>query len=175
MEPLQRCQSLEISNLVFFFGPASPTKFAKAIPPGTFFFIWTPYSPHRAISREKRGYICQRLQLVDYSSNQTLAYIGVTKKKLSPFCLQRTTRNTQENEARNRNTSIRSRVILEFWNIWSLNLRFLWATDPNFPLSGSFGHPYGERKIGSVSGRVGIYAFVCTLPFQFIAWYWSKL
>ena len=137
--------------------------------------IWTSYSPHRAISREKHGSICQRLQLVEYSSNQTLAYIGVTKKKLSPFCLQRTMRNTQENEARNRSTSIRSRVILEFWNIWSLNLRFLWATDPNFPLSGSFGHPYGERKIGSVSGRVGIYAFVCTLPFQFTAWYWSKL
>ena len=36
-----------------------------------------------------------------------LAYIGVTKKKLSSFCLQRTTCITQENEARNRNTSIR--------------------------------------------------------------------
>ena len=151
--------------------PNSPKRSPRKPP-----FLFGPPTPlHRAISREKRGSICQRLQLVEYLSNQTLAYIGVTKKKLSPFCLQRTTRITQENEARNRNTSIRSRVILEFWNIWSLNLRFLWATDPNFPLSGSFGHPYGERKIGSVSGRVGIYAFVCTLPFQFIAWYWSKL
>ena len=146
MEPLQRCQSLEISNLDIYFRTSIPDQIRQSDPPGTFFFIWTPYSPHRAISREKRGYICQRLQLVEYSSNQTLAYIGVTKKKLSPFCLQRTTRITQENEARNRNTSIKSRVILEFWNIWSLNLRFLWATDPNFPLSGSFGHPYGRAE-----------------------------
>ena len=96
MEPLQRCQSLEISNLDIFFGPASPTKFAKAIPPGTFFFIWTPYSPHRAISREKRGYIYQRLQLVEYSSNQTLAYIGVTKKKLSLLFVCNEQRATRE-------------------------------------------------------------------------------
>ena len=160
----------------YFFSDQHPRPNSPKRSPRKLSFLFGPPTPlHRAISREKRGSICQRLQLVEYLSNQTLAYIGVTKKKLSPFCLQRTTRITQENEARNRNTSIRSRVILEFWNIWSLNLRFLWATDPNFPLSGSFGHPYGERKIGSVSGRVGIYAFVCTLPFQFTAWYWLKL
>ena len=160
----------------YFFSDQHPRPNSPKRSPRKLSFLFGPPTPlHRAISQEKRGSICQRLQLVEYLSNQTLAYIGVTKKKLSPFCLQRTTRITQENEARNRNTSIKSRVILEFWNIWSLNLRFLWATDPNFPLSGSFGHPYGERKIGSVSGRVGIYAFVCTLPFQFIAWYWSKL
>ena len=107
---------------------------------------YDPYPlPHWAISRENSIY--QGLQVVEYSSNQTLAYIGVTKKKLSSICLQRTTPITQENEARNRNTSIRSQMILEFWNIWSLNLSFLWATDPNFLLFGGFWSP----------GRVGIY------------------
>ena len=91
------------------------------------------------------------LQVVEYSSNQTLAYIGVTKKKLSSICLQRTTSITQENEARNRNTSKRSQMILEFWNIWSLNLSFLWATDPNFLLSGGFWSPVRE------SGRLPLY------------------
>ena len=106
-----------------------------------------PPSPPQAISWEKRGSIYQGLQVVEYSSNQTLAYIWVTKKKLSSICLQRTTCIMQENEARNRNTSMRSQMILEFWNIWSLNLSFLWATDPNFLLSGGFWSP----------GRVGIY------------------
>ena len=58
--------------------------------------------------------LCQGLQVVEYSSNQTLDYIGVTKKKVSFFCLQRATCMTQENEARNRNTSIRSQMISEF-------------------------------------------------------------
>ena len=80
--------------------------------------------PHWAISSDKRGSSYQGLQVVEYSSNQTLAYIGVTKKKLSSICLQRTTSITQENEARNNNTSMRSQMILEFWNIWSLNLIF---------------------------------------------------
>ena len=124
----------------FFFGPA------HAPPPPHRVCQYDPL-PHRVISREKRGSIYQGLQVVEYSSNQTLAYIGVTKKKLSSICLQRTTPITQENEARNRNTSIRSQMILEFWNIWSLNLSFLWATDPNFLLSGGFWSP----------GRVGIY------------------
>ena len=107
--------------------PPTPTEFANTTP-----YPSPPPPPHRAISREKRGSIYQGLQVVEYSSNQTLAYIGVTKKKLSSICLQRTTSITQENEARNRNTSKRSQMILEFWNIWSLNLSFLWATDPNF-------------------------------------------
>ena len=68
-------------------------------------------------------------------------FLGVTKKKLSSFYSQRITCIAQESEARNRNTSIRSQIILEFWNIWSLNLSFLRATDPNFLWSGSFGHP----------------------------------
>ena len=103
-----------------------------------------PPTSHRAISREKRGSSYQGIQVVQYSSNQTLAYIGVTKKKLSSICLQRTTSITQENEARSRNTSKRSQMILEFWNIWSLNLIFLWATDPNFVLSGGFWSPVRE-------------------------------
>ena len=43
---------------------------------------YPPPSRYRAISREKRGFICQGLQFAEYSSNQTLAYIGVTKKKV---------------------------------------------------------------------------------------------
>ena len=118
----------------------SPTEFANTtpIPP-----------PHLAISRENSIY--QGLRVVEYSYNQTLAYIGVTKKKLSSICLQRTTSITQENEARNRNTSKRSQMILEFWNIWSLNLSFLWANDPNFLLSGGFWSPVRE------SGRLPLY------------------
>ena len=120
--------------------PSPPNEFANTTP-----------CPHRAISREKRGSIYQGLQVVEYSSNQTLAYIWVTKKKLSSICLQRTTCIMQENEARNRNTSMRSQMILEFWNIWGLNLSFLWATDPNFLLSGGFWSPVRE------SGRLPLY------------------
>ena len=110
-----------------------------------------PPSPPQAISWEKRGSIYQGLQVVEYSSNQTLAYIGVTKKKLSSICLQRTTTIMQENEARNRNTSIWSQMISEFWNIWSINLSFFWATDPNFLLYGGFWSPVRE------SGRLPLY------------------
>ena len=120
----------------------SPTEFANTTP-------IPPPPPHWAISRENSIY--QGLRVVEYSYNQTLAYIGVTKKKLSSICLQRTTSITQENEARNRNTSKRSQMILEFWNIWSLNLSFLWANDPNFLLSGGFWSPVRE------SGRLPLY------------------
>ena len=96
--------------------PPPPTEFASTIP--------HPFPPPQAISWEKRGSIYQGLQVVEYSSNQTLAYIGITKKKLSSICLQRTTCIMQENEARNRNTSIWSQMISEFWNIWSINLSF---------------------------------------------------
>ena len=111
----------------------------------------SPPPPPQAISWEKRGSIYQGLQVVEYSSNQTLAYIGVTKKKLSSICLQRTTCIMQENEARNRNTSIWSQMISEFWNIRSLNLSFFWATDPNFLLYGGFWSPVRE------SGRLPLY------------------
>ena len=105
----------------FLFGLAPPNRIRQCDPPENFFFELDalpppPPFPHRGISREKRGPICQGLQLVEYSSNQTLAYIRVTKKNYS-FCLPRTTCLTQENEARDRNTGIRSRMILEF-GIW---------------------------------------------------------
>ena len=124
-----------------FFGPASPPHPDRVcqydslpLPP-----------PNRAISREKRGSIYQGLQVVEYSSNQTLAYIGVTKKKLSSICLQRTTCITQGNEARNRNTSKRSQMILEFWNIGSLNLIFFCGQliQTSFYMV-VFGHPYAR-------------------------------
>ena len=120
--------------------PPTPTEFANT----------TPYPsppPHRAISREKRGSIYQGLQVVEYSSNQTLAYIGVTKKKLSSICLQRTTCITQGNEARNRYTSKRSQMILEFWNIRSLNLIFFCGQliQTSFYMV-VFGHPYARAE-----------------------------
>ena len=102
----------------FFFGPAPPPphqiRQCDSPPPPTFLFRNGPPTSNRAISREKRRSIYQGLLFVEYSSNQILAYIGVTKKKLCSFCLQRTTCITHENEARNRNTSIRSQMILEF-------------------------------------------------------------
>ena len=117
---------LQISNLEIFFrtrGAPPPHQIRQCdSPPPTFLFRNGPPTSNRAISREKRRSIYQGLLFVEYSSNQILAYIGVTKKKLCSFCLQRTTCITQENEARNRNTSIRSQMILEFWNMWNLNL-----------------------------------------------------
>ena len=127
--------SSDLKSGDFFFGPAPPpppTEFANTIPPPPL------PPPPQAISWKKRGSIYQGLQVVEYSSNQTLAYIGVTKKKLSSICLQRTTCIMQENEARNRNTTIWNQMISEFWNIWRINLSFFWATDPNFLLYGGF-------------------------------------
>ena len=66
------------------------------------------------------------------------------KKFFFFFCLQQTTCIMQENEARNRNKSIRIQMILKFWNKWRLSCSFLRATDPNFLLSGSFGHLCGR-------------------------------
>ena len=121
-----RCQPLEISNLeISFLTSTPPTEFSIMWcppPPENFSFdldSLTPPPPPNFV--EKPGSICQGLQLVEYSSNQTLTYIGVTRKKLSSFCLQWTTCITLENEARNCNTSIRSQMILEFWNIWHKN------------------------------------------------------
>ena len=69
-----------------------------------------PSPPQTSNFAGKCGSICQGPQLVEYSSNQTLSCVGVTKKKLSSFCLQRTTRITQEIEARNHNTSTKSEM-----------------------------------------------------------------
>ena len=137
----QRCQPLEISNLEIFFRtsipPPRPSSSIRPLPP-------PPLSNFAGNS------IYQGLQVVEYSSNQTLAYIGVTKKKLSSICLQRTTCITQGNEARNRNTSMRSQMISEFWNIrsfvgnWS-KLSFIWW----FLVTRT-----REREITSVSERL---------------------
>ena len=131
-----------------FFGPASPPH-----PDRVCQYDSLPLPPPLTEQfRGKNVALSIRLQVVEYSSNQTLAYIGVTKKKLSSICLQRTTCITQGNEARNRYTSKRSQMILEFWKIRSLNLIFfLWATDPNFLLYGGFWSPVRE------SGRSSLY------------------
>ena len=65
---LQRCQ-LKSGDFFFRLAPP-PTEFANAAPPEIFRF-----RPLQAILREKRGSICQGLQLVECSSNQTLAHI----------------------------------------------------------------------------------------------------
>ena len=128
------------------------TSNAPPPPPRKFLFLFGPLTPHyQAIFWEKH----QGLQLVKYSSNQTLPYIGVTeKKKLSPFCLQWTTCIRQENEARNHDISVRSQVILEFCNIWSLNLSFCGQLIQTFFYLGVLVTCAGEREIGSVSGRL---------------------
>ena len=127
----QRCQPLEISNLEIFFGPVPPppNRICQCNPPPQFFFYLDPPLPlplplpsyPQAILWEKCQSICQGLQLVEYSFNQTLVFIGVTKKKLSSFCLQQKMCIMQENEARNCNTSI-SQIILEFWNFGTYGL-----------------------------------------------------
>ena len=89
--------------------PPTPTEFANT----------TPYPSPPPLTEQFRG---KNVDLSIY-----LAYIGVTKKKLSSICLQRTTCITQGNEARNRNTSIRSQMISEFWNIRGLNLVGNWS------------------------------------------------
>ena len=71
-----------------------------------------------------RTWYGKRKTLVPLSPSTPPPFLGVTKKKLSSFYSQRITCIAQESEARNRNTSIRSQIILEFWNIWSLNLSF---------------------------------------------------
>ena len=71
---LQSCQSLEISNLeIFFWDQHLPPDRIRQCGPlrKISFLIWTPTSNFAG----KRGSICQGLQLVECSSNQTLAHI----------------------------------------------------------------------------------------------------
>ena len=134
---MQRCQPLEITNLEVFFWTSTlthPTEFADATPSRKIsFLIWTPYppppTPPRSLSVTSIG-------LILIQSNSCL---NRSNKEKILFFLFTTTCITRENEAINHYTSIRSQMILEFWNIWSLNLSYLWAT--------------GEQEIGSVSGR----------------------
>ena len=150
-----RLNNAHLRSSIFCFKKRSVTSHFSEMPSSghlrsgdLFFGSETPPPPpnqiclHQAILQEEHGSICQGLQLVEYSSNQTLHYIGVRKKKAS-FCLQWTMCITQENEARNRNTSIRSQMILEFWNIRSLNLLCGQLIQTSF-LSRSSGHPYGR-------------------------------
>ena len=141
---MQRCQPLEITNLEVFFWTSTltyPTEFADATPSRKIsFLIWTPYppppTPPSSLSVTSIGFILiQSNSCLNRNNKETTLFFLFTKT-----CI------TQENEARNHYTSIRSQMILEFWNIWSLNLSFLWATDQNFLLSRSFGHPH--RRAG---------------------------
>ena len=150
--PMQRPPSLlRISNFFYYDPypypyPLPPTPYPLPLPlPPTPYPLPPPFPARPSNFAGKRGFICQGLQLAEYSFNHMLAYIAVAKKKVCCICLQWTTLTTQENEARNRNTSIGSQMILESWNIWSLNLSFLWATDPNFLLSGSLVTRAGDR------------------------------
>ena len=128
----------------YFFGPAPwPTRpnLLMQLPPEKFLFWFGPPThlppPYRAV--------CQWLQLV-LILIQSNSCLNRSNKEKTLLFLFTTTCITQENEARNHYTSIRSQMILEFWNIWSLNLSYLWATDQNFLLSRSFGHPH--RRAG---------------------------
>ena len=88
-EVMQRCQPLEISNLKIFSDQYPPlTEFNRATAPSKKIFF-NGNLPSPSNFAEKRGFICQGVQLVEYSSIQILAYIGVTKKKLSTFCLHK--------------------------------------------------------------------------------------
>ena len=136
--------------------PFPPTEFANATPP-KISYLFLPPLPHSSPPISPSNFAGKTWISLSGSSigwiliqSDSRLYRSITKKKVSSFCLQRTTCMTQENEARDRITSIRSQMIVEFWNIWSLNLSFSWATDPNFLLSGSFGQPYE-------SGRLALY------------------
>ena len=105
----------------FFWTSTPPNQICQCNPPKFFLDLDPPPPPPPPPLLPTSNFvgkcqsICQGLQLVEYSSNQTLIFIGVTKKKLSSFCLQQKMCIMQENEARNCNTSI-SQIILEFWN-----------------------------------------------------------
>ena len=115
--PPQRCQLLEISNLETFFQTSIPPNRVDkcAPPPRKLSFQSGPLLPPftEQFCGKNVDLSVRDFKLVEYLSNQTLAYIGVTKKKLFPFCLQRTMCITQENEARDCNTSTRSLMILD--------------------------------------------------------------
>ena len=132
---MQRCQPLEITNLEVFFW----TSRCNSLPEISF-LIWTPYPPPPTLPSSLS---VTSIGLILIQSNSCL---NRSNKEKTLFFLFTTTCITQENEARNHYTSIRSQMILEFWNIWSLNLSYLWATDQNFLLSRSFGHPH--RRAG---------------------------
>ena len=94
-----------------------PTELTNVPPPQEIFLsIWTPTPPpftKQFCGKNVDLSVRDFNWLNTYPIKLSLAYIGVTKKKLFPFCLQRTMCITQENEARDRNTSTRSLMILD--------------------------------------------------------------
>ena len=93
--------------------PLPPTEFADAtFPRETYFFYLdplTPPPPHEQFRGKNVDLSVKDLNWLNTHPIR-LSYIGVTRKKLSYFCLQRTTRITQEIEARNHNTSRKSEI-----------------------------------------------------------------
>ena len=92
-------------------------------PPENSFSIWTPYPPPPSNSAGKMWI---------YLSGTSISWIFIqsdsclyrcNKEKTLFFLFATTTVQsciTLENDARNHNESIRSQIILEFWNLWSL-------------------------------------------------------
>ena len=137
--------------LRYFFGPARPPPPCDS-PQENYFSIWTPYPP------PPPNYAGNAGKTWIYLSGTSISWIFIqsdsclyrcNKEKTLFFLFATTTVQsciTLENDARNHNESIRSQMILEFWNLWSLNPSFLWATDPNFILCRSFGYPYRRAE-----------------------------
>ena len=90
---------------------------------------------------------------------KTWIYLSGTsnKKFFFFFCLQRTKCITQENEARNRNTSIRSQMILKFWNKRRLNCNFCGQLIQTSFYPRVLVTRAGERETPGQFWRVGIY------------------
>ena len=119
----------------FFFGPAPPpNRICPCNPPWKiyFFLFGPPPPPTEKFLGEKRGSICQGPQFVEYSSNQALTYIVVCNKQYA-FC-----------KKMKPETEIQVQEASDFGILEHMKLKSQWATDPNFLLSGSFGHPYGR-------------------------------
>ena len=140
---MQRCQPLEITNLEVFFWTSRCNSL-----PEIYFLIWTPYPPPPTLPSSLS---VTSIGLILIQSNSCL---NRSNKEKTLFFLFTTTCITQENEARNHYTSIRSQMILEFWNIWSLNLSFCGQLIKTSSYPGVLVTRTGEQEIGSVSGRL---------------------
>ena len=132
-----------LQKILFQSGPYTPS-------PKKFVFKLAPIPPPPPCNSAGKTWI--------YLSGTSISWIFIqsdsclyrcNKEKTLFFLFATTTVQsciTLENDARNHNESIRSQMILEFWNLWSLNPSFLWATDPNFLLCRSFGYPYRRAE-----------------------------
>ena len=116
----------------------------------SFFDLDPPLPPSpQAILWEKHQSICQGLQLVEYSSRDSHFYRSNKEETLFFLFATNNVHSHRKMKPETVSNKSISQIILEFWNILSLNLSFLRATDPNFLLSESFGHPY--RRVGDWS------------------------